>query len=242
MSEFEWPAIEWVKVPVALKSGHPSGVPIRMRHLSRCDHWYRSAGDSWVGDDPYVASDDQMRGLPACKDCQDAARRERLDQRGPRIAPEPSALARDGDVEHSIPVKLDIHATDSAAMVQVRREQSYLRRRLFGGTSLAACALCDRKLPSDLLIAAHIVPRRLLSDAERLNFESAAMLACALGCDALFELGYLIVDDDGLVMAGSRSTSLPVAADLVGKRCTAHTDLTATNFRRHRELHTARTD
>ena len=76
--------------------------------------------------------------------------------------------------------------TDSETLTKIRLEQGELRKHLLGGRAAAPCAICGRLLPDRLLIAAHIVPRRNLTDAERVDFTSVAMLACVLGCDALF--------------------------------------------------------
>ena len=198
-----WPTVEWVKVPVDVRTGLPNGSPIAMRHFADCDHWFRHDDGSWVGEPPFLASDEQMASLPACKDC--------------------------------------TYKADVTATVRVRREQSHLRKHLFAGETERKCALCGRLLPSSLLVAAHIVPRRNLDDAQRLDFASAAMLACALGCDTLFELGYVVVRDDGTVVEGKCATG--ALADAVGalggRRCGAFNENTAANFHRHAELHAA---
>ena len=52
------------------------------------------------------------------------------------------------------------------------------------------------------------------------------MRACTLGCDHLFEMGYVLVDADGTIQQGPVT---PTTADLdgavnriVGRGCTAH--------------------
>ncbi len=95
-------------------------------------------------------------------------------------------------------------------------------------------------MPDRVLVAAHIKPRRLLSDSERLKFASAAMLVCTLGCDALFEWGYLVVDGDGLVLAGrpSETDDLRVeVASRVGRACSAHNEQTRGHFAEHHDMH-----
>jgi len=49
-----------------------------------------------------------------------------------------------------------------------------------------------------LLIASHIKPRNLCSHEERLH-PNIATLMCLLGCDSLYERGYLRVRDDGVI-------------------------------------------
>ena len=51
-------------------------------------------------------------------------------------------------------------------------------------------------LPAELLVAAHIKPRNLCTEIERLDAHVATLM-CVLGCDALFERGYLRVMDSG---------------------------------------------
>ena len=67
------------------------------------------------------------------------------------------------------------------------------------------------------------------------------MLACTLGCDALFEAGYLIVAADGHVVSGRPPSMDAVAVavtERVGNTCTAYSPLTADRFDAHRDLHT----
>lgn len=70
------------------------------------------------------------------------------------------------------------------------------------------CGLCGNSLPSDLLTAAHIKPRSACSAAERVDAPWIVMPACLIGCDALFELGYLGVGDLGALIP---ATDCPIA-------------------------------
>lgn len=130
--------------------------------------------------------------------------------------------------------------TDAQALVTVRLEQGTLRRYLLGGRVVAPCAVCGRLLPSGMLVAAHIKPRYLCTDAERLDLAASAMLACTLGCDALFELGLVVVDEHGFVRAGAEAPTAAVAdavAAVEGLPCTAHGPSTAARFTTHRSIH-----
>ena len=118
-----------------------------------------------------------------------------------------------------------------------RREQSALRDHLLDGYGQATCALCGRRLPAELLVAAHILPRRFLDEAQRKDLSHVAMLACVLGCDELFERGYLVVDDAGIV----RDLTAPGLADvsavtskIAGRQCAAFSKRTASTFASHR--------
>lgn len=184
-----------------------------MRHFADCDHWSRNDDGSWIGEPAFLASDEQMASLPPCKDCVYRAEQSGNDRLGPRLSTaEPEQTVSPSDAP--LPVLLDLDGTDVTATVKARREQAYLRRHLLAGATERECALCGRLLPGSFLVAAHIVPRRHLDDAQRLDFASAAMLACALGCDTLFELGYVVVGDDGTLAVGKSATG--ALADAVG--------------------------
>lgn len=133
---------------------------------------------------------------------------------------------------------LDLATTDIAGSMFRRAEQRYLRQALLARYG-NQCALCGRVLPESLLIAAHIKLRSQSSEADRLDFEAAAMLACSLGCDALFERGYLTVDDGGRVRTTPTNDPelLPVLEKLGGLRCLAFSEATKENFEFHRQSH-----
>lgn len=127
-------------------------------------------------------------------------------------------------------------ATSALREKLARSEQAALRGHLLAGATHGTCDLCGRDLPSELLVAAHIVPRQRLTDDERRELSRIAMLACTLGCDALFEHGYIAVDTTGTVRdftgAGSLDASVH-AKDIAGLRCNAHTPATAGRFAEH---------
>lgn len=80
-----------------------------------------------------------------------------------------------------------------------RKEQGYLRKFLFGRSEVAACALCGRRLPTSLMVAAHIKPRSECSRKERLDAANIVFAVCLLGCDALYERGLISVDCSGKI-------------------------------------------
>lgn len=146
------------------------------------------------------------------------------------------ALGVQLDVPESLfglPVEWAGETTDGAALGKVRMEQAELRAHLLAGRASDPCALCGRVLPARLLIAAHIAPRHALSDEQRRRFDEVAMLVCALGCDALFEWGYVTVDEGGIVRAGTDAPTddlRSAVAELVGKRCAKFNASTAPLF------------
>lgn len=134
--------------------------------------------------------------------------------------------------------QLDIETTDIAGSMFRRAEQRYLREALLAHYG-NQCAICGRFLPKNLLIAAHIKLRSQSSNRDRLNFAAAAMLACSLGCDALFERGYLTVDGAGLVRTTPTNNPelLSVLDKVEGSRCLAFSEATRENFEFHRRSH-----
>ncbi|QFZ22443.1 HNH endonuclease [Saccharothrix syringae] len=122
---------------------------------------------------------------------------------------------------------------DGTASATYRREQAWLRRLLVGDVAEARCALCGRLLPVDLLVAAHVKPRARCDPAERGDLRNVAMLACSLGCDRLYELGYLAVDERGAVLVSA--DDLPELRALAGRVVGAHHERSAGYFAWHRE-------
>ncbi|MGW0931615.1 hypothetical protein [Streptomyces sp. NPDC002644] len=94
------------------------------------------------------------------------------------------------------------------ALGLVRLEQAKLRRRLLNGASQATCALCGRSLPARFLRAAHIKRRSKASREERLRMANI-MAACLLGCDELFEHGYVYVTEHGRVAVNGEADTTP---------------------------------
>lgn len=129
--------------------------------------------------------------------------------------------------------------SDVEAFGRVRAEQQDLRRHLIAGRTSAGCSLCGRELPINLLIAAHIKPRSQCTEAERRDFQAAAMLVCNLGCDALFEWGYVAVDNQGKIISlrpATTSHAVQAVTAMVGRTCSTHNAATAIHFASHIEL------
>jgi hypothetical protein len=103
-----------------------------------------------------------------------------------------------------------------------RVEQSFLSRILFESSDEAVCALCGRKLPTKLMVAAHIKPRSECSGRERRDAQNIVFGVCLLGCDAFYERGLLSVAEDGTICIAELSESRVVQKRLSwyrAKRC-----------------------
>lgn len=127
---------------------------------------------------------------------------------------------------------------DRYAIAAGRGEQAELRQRLFGGRDEAPCALCGEVYPVDLLVAAHIKQRAACTDDECRDLDNVAMAACLLGCDALYELGYITVDATGHIMAADGPYPGVVGGRigrLAGRRVGLYAPATGHYFAWHRE-------
>ena len=153
----------------------------------------------------------------------------RLDEPGPGESEDPGFLVLGGEL-------------DATALTSVRREQRTLRANLLGSAGTAVCSICGCSVPVDCLRTAHIKRRSECSEQERRD-KNNIMLACTLGCDHLFELGYVTVDSDGVIRDGARSnttTALEHAVSrLNGGSCAAHSKASEQYFAWHRERATA---
>ncbi|MFF2745671.1 hypothetical protein ACFVVA_09020 [Kitasatospora sp. NPDC058048] len=125
---------------------------------------------------------------------------------------------------------------DRPVVALARREQARLRREKFKGRSSIRCDLCGRELPQGLVRAAH-VRKRSQSNLEQRSHLANVMAACVLGCDALFEDGFIRVSSEGTVEVSEKGAAcadlLVAAKTLEGRRCTAHTPESAEYFDWH---------
>jgi hypothetical protein len=80
---------------------------------------------------------------------------------------------------------------DAKGLINVRKEQSFLRANIFKGSAEYKCGICDRLFPINLLVAAHIKKRSECSSEERRDYKNIVMPMCKFGCDDLFEKGYI---------------------------------------------------
>ncbi|WP_156757165.1 hypothetical protein [Actinokineospora pegani] len=130
---------------------------------------------------------------------------------------------------------------DGVARTIVRKEQRRLRRKRFGDAESIPCSLCHRELPVGLLRLAHIKRRADATTEERLNLANT-MAACTLGCDELFERGYLLVDVQGHLRRNPGMPKVTVDLDgalarLDGRTVLEHSPASAPFFAAHAARH-----
>jgi hypothetical protein len=118
-----------------------------------------------------------------------------------------TGLPADEEPGEATPETINHNGADSALIqVLARREQTKLRKNMLNGASKQACALCGRTLPARFIRAAHIKRRSAASREERLQMANI-MPACLLGCDELFEHGYVYVTSGGTIAASEKADS-----------------------------------
>lgn len=148
------------------------------------------------------------------------------------------------DGENNTDAVLDV-GPDGEITVKFRAEHGQLKRYLFGNQTEVHCALCSKLLPRELLITSHIKKRAECNHSERMDTK-VVMAACALGCDAVYERGYIVVSPTGVIESGPRATTTEhlsaFVTDLIGKKVQAFTPHTAKYFAWHAKWHTAKHD
>lgn len=111
-----------------------------------------------------------------------------------RLYPEISRQANSSGVAlHTAKQEIQLEATEGSANVSTRLEHRYIVQHLFQGKETGYCCICHKEYPRHLLVAAHIKKRSVCTLEEKLDVENIALPMCRLGCDPLFEFGYLSV-------------------------------------------------
>jgi len=110
---------------------------------------------------------------------------------------------------------------DEESMRKRRLEQSLLRAFLLSGRDTGTCVLCAALMPENLLVAAHLKPRAKCSVVEKRDIPNVAALMCKLGCDDLYEKGYVYVEKGEVQPHSGRALTPAVeaaVANIKGKR------------------------
>lgn len=110
---------------------------------------------------------------------------------------------------------------DSNSTSKVRKEQQFLRAHLGNGQLIAECTLCQNEFPIEMLVAAHIKKRSECTNIEKLDFDNIATLICKVGCDDLFEKGYIFVKEGEIQQNSKRRTTIyldGIISKIIGKK------------------------
>jgi hypothetical protein len=100
---------------------------------------------------------------------------------------------------------IELDELETKVEVKVRKEQGYLRKKLFSGKQVANCAICSRAMNIQFLVCAHIKKRSKCSDEEKRNLHNVVPM-CKFGCDELFERGYIAVHEGKIVVLKNKNT------------------------------------
>jgi len=119
-----------------------------------------------------------------------------------------------------------------------RTEQYILREFLFSGKLIGSCAICSNEYPIKFLATAHIKKRSECSDEEKKDI-NVVMPACYLGCDKLFEEGYVTVTN-GLIKNNilKTTTTQPIIKyikKIENKNCSYYNENTKKYFKQHEQ-------
>jgi hypothetical protein len=130
-----------------------------------------------------------------------------------------------------------LEETEIEIISKRRLEQGYLKSNLFGKKTIGTCAGCKKEYPVSYLITAHIKKRAFCEPDERKDL-NIVMPMCKLGCDEIYEKGYVSVLD-GVFVDMSRtpnSTELQRYIDQIsGSKCDFYNDKTKAYFDWHFE-------
>ena len=96
------------------------------------------------------------------------------------------------------------------SQAKIRLEQDVFTEFLFSDCSNSKCAICSRSYPNSIMVAGHIKKRSLSSDIERRNLNNV-MPVCKMGCDDLFERGYIYINKKGRI---KRNDEKEITSDL----------------------------
>ncbi len=133
----------------------------------------------------------------------------------------------------------NLDSTETKGTSNRRREQGLLRAHLFSNRTHAVCAICQEMVPVSLMHAAHIKRRAECTLAERTDL-NVVMGLCAIGCDALFEKGYIVVlPHDGRVAVNKEKLTTEFNVDRIqnsiGHVCAAFSPSTKKYFKHRYE-------
>ena len=134
---------------------------------------------------------------------------------------------------------IELEELDKTRETLTRKEQSYLRKKIFNYKTISECSICDKKINIEFLVCAHIKKRSKCNDEEKRNMHNVTPM-CKFGCDELFERGYIVVEN-GKIKAIKKNNSTEFVNNYLykinGKICNIYNDSNDQFFRWHKEFH-----
>jgi hypothetical protein len=133
-----------------------------------------------------------------------------------------------------------VESLDTFTLTRQRKEQAYLRSKLFNNKLTGRCGICGKEYSVHFLVASHIKKRALCSLEERLDYRNVVMPMCKFGCDDMFEKGYIFVDK-GKVNVNKTDTEAVniILYQLEGRDCDYWSDSSKKYFDFHKKYHTS---
>jgi hypothetical protein len=130
--------------------------------------------------------------------------------------------------------------TDGSAPRPTRNEHRFIVKHLFKGLATGTCCICLNDYPRNMLVAAHIKKRASCDRNEKLDIENIAAPMCRMGCDPLFEFGYISVRDGVVVRHPSLEAPAAISSyidGVLGNLVPAWGQKTKKYFQWHRDTH-----
>lgn len=125
---------------------------------------------------------------------------------------------------------------DREGIARYRTEQHILRDYLLNDKDSGKCAICEMEYPIQFLATAHIKKRKDCNDDEKKDI-NVVMPACHLGCDKVYEEGYIsVVDGEIKSNLKNKHTTKPITSyisRLEGNECNYFNELNAKYFYYH---------
>ncbi|VVM82102.1 hypothetical protein PS639_02332 [Pseudomonas fluorescens] len=106
-----------------------------------------------------------------------------------------------------LPSIIDDVDLDRDSITKARKEQAFLRAHLLRGSMSGKCVICHYEFPVNMLVAAHLKMRAACSNSERKDINNVAALMCKLGCDDLYEKGYISVEAEMVISTNAKNTT-----------------------------------
>ena len=101
----------------------------------------------------------------------------------------------------------DQDSLDTTSKGRGRKEQRKLQEIHVKKKKPRLCSICGSEMPANLLVAAHIKKRSKCTLDEKKDLPNVATPMCVLGCDALFEKGYIGVNEGKVASIKSPQTN-----------------------------------
>lgn len=120
-----------------------------------------------------------------------------------------------------------------------RAEQGFLRQKLFGNRFSEKCSICGKELPIEFLWCSHIKKRCKCTDEELIDFENIVTPMCKLGCDDLYERGFLGIKEGIVTILNytDNETLDNYMKQIEGRRCEAYNEANKKYFDFHTIIH-----